>query len=148
MTKIIMVLLTVLVGCLVAVQGAINAQLGKELTHPLQAAFISFLAGTLVLALALAFAKFGFPTLNQLTSVHPKLLIGGVFGAIFVTSTILFIPKIGVANVLIAAVTGQMFLSLILDHFGLFGLDKQPASLARISGVLLVIVGLALVTKG
>jgi transporter family-2 protein len=148
MTKIIMVLLTVLVGCLVAVQGAINAQLGKELTHPLQAAFISFLAGTLVLALALAFSKFGFPTLNQLTSVHPKLLVGGVFGAIFVTSTILFIPKIGVANVLIAAVTGQMFLSLILDHFGLFGLDKQPVSLARISGVLLVILGLALVTKG
>ena len=148
MTKIIMVLLTVLVGCLVALQGAINAQLGKELTHPLQAAFISFLAGTLVLALALAFSKFGYPTAAQLTSVHPKLLIGGVFGAIFVTSTILFIPKIGVANVLIAAVTGQMFLSLILDHFGLFGLDKQPASLARISGVLLVIVGLALVTKG
>jgi transporter family-2 protein len=148
MTKIIMVLLTVLVGCLVALQGAINAQLGKELTHPLQAAFISFLAGTLVLALALAFSKFGYPTAGQLTSVHPKLLIGGVFGAIFVTSTILFIPKIGVANVLIAAVTGQMFLSLILDHFGLFGLDKQPASLARISGVLLVIVGLALVTKG
>lgn len=147
MTRLIMVLLTVLVGCLVALQGAINSQLGKELSHPLQAAFISFLAGTLVLALALAFSKFGFPTFGQLTSVHPKLLIGGVFGAIFVTTTILFIPKIGVANVLIAAVTGQMLLSLILDHFGMFGLNKQPATIARISGVMFVVLGLYLVNK-
>lgn len=142
-----MVLLTILVGCLVALQGAINSQLGKVLSHPLQAAFISFLTGTIVLMIALWVSKFGFPTYSQVSTVHPSLLIGGIFGAIFVTSTILFIPKIGVANVLIAAVTGQMLLSLILDHFGLFGLDKQPASISRIAGVLFVVLGLYLVNR-
>jgi transporter family-2 protein len=59
----------------------------------------------------------------------------------------LFVPKIGVANVLIAAVAGQLILSLIIDNYGLMGVPKQHISFSRIAGTLLVVAGLYLVNK-
>ncbi|WP_025864743.1 DMT family transporter [Prolixibacter bellariivorans] len=147
MNKLLIIFLVMIVGSLVAWQGAINAQLGKMLSHPLQAAFISFLGGTLALAAALLIMQIGFPSFHAVKGIPPYLLIGGLLGAIFVTSVILFVPKIGVANVLIAAVAGQLILSLIIDNYGLLGVPKQPIAASRIAGTLLVIAGLYLVNK-
>ena len=147
MNKLLIIFLVMIVGSLIAWQGAINAQLGKILSHPLQAAFISFLGGTLALAAALMLMQIGFPSFSVIRGVPPYLLIGGLLGAIFVTSVILFVPKIGVANVLIAAVAGQLVLSLIIDNYGLLGVPKQDISMTRIAGTLLVIAGLFLVNR-
>jgi transporter family-2 protein len=58
---------------------------------------------------------------------------------------ILFVPKIGVASALIAALCGQVILSILLDHFGVLGLQANPASPSRIAGGLLIILGLFLI---
>jgi len=147
MNKLIIVFLVMVVGSLIAWQGAINAQLGKMLSHPLQAAFVSFLGGTFALLVALFLMRIGLPSFQAVKGVPPYLLIGGLLGAVFVTSVIFFVPKIGVANVLIAAVAGQLVLSLIIDNYGLLGVPKQPISVTRIAGTLLVIGGLFLVNK-
>jgi len=146
MNVLLILLLAIAAGGLTALQGAFNANLGKLLSHPLQATLISFGVGTLGTLAAIALTGAGFPAPGRLAAIPPYLFLGGLFGALFITATILFIPKIGVASMLVAALLGQMLVSLVLDHFGLFGLPVHPATLQRFSGVALVLLGLYLLS--
>jgi len=146
-SKLIMLLLAIAAGGLTAVQGAFNANLGKLLSHPLQATLISFMVGTFGTLAAIALLRVGVPPLARLSGIPPYLFLGGLFGALFVTATVLFIPKIGVASMLVAALLGQMLISLFLDHYGFFGLPVHAASLQRFAGVGLVVLGLYLLTR-
>ena len=67
------------------------------------------------------------------------------YGAFFVAMAAFAAPRIGVATMLTAAVAGQIFAALILDHFGLLGLERQPISMERVAGAALVLVGAVLV---
>jgi len=147
MNRLLIIMLAIGAGGLTAIQGAFNAKLGRLLSHPLQATLISFCVGTLGTLGAIAMLRAGYPSLARLQGIPPYLFLGGLFGALFVTSTVLFIPKIGVASMLVAALLGQILISLCLDHFGLFGVPVQTASLQRIAGALFVLLGLYLLTR-
>jgi len=147
MNRLLIVLLAVGAGGLTAIQGAFNANLGRVLSHPLQATLISFCVGTLGTLGAITLLRAGLPNFARLQGVPPYLFLGGLFGALFVTATVLFIPKIGVASMLVAALLGQMLISLVLDHVGLFGVPVHAASLPRIAGALFVLLGLYLLTR-
>jgi len=147
MSRGLMIALAVLAGGLTAVQGAFNAQLGRLLSHPLQATLVSFSVGTLAVIVACLLLGAGFPAPATLLAVPPWLLIGGLFGALFVTATVLFIPHIGVASMLVAALFGQMLVSLALDHAGLYGGGAIALSPVRIAGALFVLAGLYLLTR-
>jgi transporter family-2 protein len=142
-----MIVLAIVAGGLTAVQGAFNAQLGRLLNHPLQATLISFTVGTLGVIGASLVLGTGFPAPASLLAVPPWLLIGGLFGALFVTATILFIPHIGVASMMVAALFGQILVSLVLDRAGLHGGAALPLTAPRIIGALLVLAGLYLLTR-
>ncbi len=146
MNILVILLLAIVAGGLTAVQGAFNANLGKLLSHPLQATLISFGVGTLGTLATITLTGAGLPAAGRLSVIPPYLFLGGLFGALFITATILFIPKIGVASMLVAALLGQMLVSLVLDHYGLFGLPVHPATLHRFAGVVLVLLGLYLLS--
>ena len=50
--------------------------------------------------------------------------------------------KIGVANFILMAVTGQIMSSTTIDHFGLFGARIGPINLLQALGALMLLVGL------
>jgi transporter family-2 protein len=75
------------------------------------------------------------------------LYVGGVLGAFYVTLVAILIPKIGVANTMIAIILGQVLLSLLLDHFGFLGIEVREINWLRILGASLVLSGLVLVVK-
>ena len=145
--KIALVSLALVLGTLIAVQGSINANLGRSLNHPLQAAMVNFLVGGAVLVMINLFIKAPFPDWPAIKSIPTYLFIGGVLGAIFVSMAIILIPRIGVANTLGAALVGQLIMSVIIDHFGWLGAQAQSLSPARIAGVALLLAGLYLVQK-
>jgi len=147
MQKGVMLALAIAAGGLTAVQGAFNARLGALLSHPLQATLVSFSVGTCGVVVACLVLRTGFPAPATLLGVPPWLLVGGLFGALFVTATVLFIPHIGVASMLVAALLGQMLVSLALDHAGVYGGASIPLTPARITGALLVLAGLYLLTR-
>ena len=145
MNQIILTAFIVFVGSLIAIQGVANSALGKHLGEPLHAALISFGSGfLLLLALTLTLTE-GLPDISKVAAAPKVTLIGGALGVVYVTSMILFVPKIGVASALIAALCGQVILSILLDHFGVLGLQANPASPSRIAGGLLIILGLFLI---
>ena len=58
------------------------------------------------------------------------------------------VPRLGVAVTITLMVTGQLIISLILDHFGAMGVPKQPMNVMRVAGILMVIGGVVLVRRG
>jgi transporter family-2 protein len=139
-------LLAVIGGVLLAVQAPTNAILGKAAGSPIVAAFISFLIGTLALGAAIA-ASSGRLFAPELKSVPWYAWLGGFYGAFFVAIAAFGAPRVGVGVLLTAAIAGQLAAALVLDHFGLLGLDRHPVTLVRAAGFVLVLVGAALVRR-
>lgn len=140
-------LLALAAGVLLAVQAPTNAILGKASGSPIMAAFVSFLVGSLALG-AVTLATSGKLFAPGLRQVPWYAWIGGIYGAIFVAVAAFAAPRIGVGVLLTAAVAGQLVAAIVLDHYGLLGLARHPATLMRIAGVLLVFVGAWLVRAG
>ena len=74
-----------------------------------------------------------------------KLKIALLPLALIVLAGATLAPRLGAAAFIAAVVGGQLACSVILDHFGLMDLPRQPLSLPRAAGLLLVFAGVLLV---
>ena len=146
MDRGVAVVLTAFVGGLIALQAPINSMLGKA-TGSFQAAFISFAIGTLVLAVIAAVAKGGFGTMGEATSLEWYYLTGGVLGAAYVTAVLVTVRELGAGPVVAATIAGQLSASVVLDQFGLLGLPKDPITVGKVLGVLLLAAGVYLIVR-
>ena len=136
-------LVAVLIGAVLPLQGLINARLGTHIGGPVAAAFVSFLVGTVMLGAYLLATRT--PVMLQGSLKLPAWVwAGGVFGAIYVACFTLLIPRIGAAGMICLAVLGQVTASLLLDQFGILQSPK-PVDAVRIVGALLVLAGVVLV---
>jgi len=145
--KLVYTSIVLVVGFLLAVQGSINTQLTTFLKHPLQGALVNFMVGFVcLLALNVVF-RTQIPDWQHVKLAPWHLFAGGMLGAIFVSSVIFFIPKIGVSTVLAASIAGQLIAASIIDHFGFFGLSSHPISAGRVAGILLLLGGIFLIQK-
>jgi transporter family-2 protein len=140
-------ILAVIAGILVSIQAPTNAILAKASGSPVVAAFISFLVGTVALG-AMVAASSGRLLAPELRGVPWYAWVGGLYGAFFVVIAAFAAPRIGVGSLVTAAIAGQLLAALVLDHFGLLGLPRQLVTLERVAGVVLVLVGAALVRRG
>ena len=139
--------LAVIAGFFMSVQAPTNAILGKASGSPVVAAFISFVVGAVALGVAVA-AGSGRLFSPELRSVPWYAWLGGFYGAFFVAMAAFGAPRIGVGPLLTAAIAGQLIGAVVLDHFGLIGLSRQPVSLEKLGGVALVLVGAWMVRRG
>lgn len=142
-----LILIAVVVGSLMPVQAGINAQLTRYLQNPYLTATISFTTGSIALFILTLFKGVNFEEIKRMSTVSPIFYIGGILGAIFVSSTIFLIPKMGATSMIAAFITGQLLMSVLIDHYGLLGLSVTPISFTRVLGVILLFVGLFLVVK-
>ena len=141
MMKYLLSLLALLAGTGVAMQSQINGELGKRI-GPLEASLISFTAGTIVLIiLVLLFGKGGFP---PITTVPKWQLTGGLFGAFFVAAITLCVPRIGVSLTLLIAITGQIIIGAVINHYGLFGAAAAPISMQKLAAIGLMLAAIAI----
>jgi transporter family-2 protein len=138
---------SVIGGMLTATQGPTNAMLARPLNSPVNAAFVSFAVGTAVL-LVLVLALRIKPDLAGASQLPWYAWMGGVYGVGFVCAAAFSAPRLGVATTITLMVGGQLLISIILDHFGAFGIEPRPVSLARLGGLALVVGGVLLVRRG
>ena len=143
----ITLIVALLAGFLMSVQAPTNAILGKASGSPVVAAFISFVVGTLALG-AMVAATSGRLFAPELKAVPWYAWLGGFYGAFFVAIAAFGAPRIGVGPLLTAAIAGQLIGAIVLDHFGLLGLTRQPVSMEKLAGVALVLFGAWLVRRG
>lgn len=143
----ILVIVTILIGTLLPVQATLNAELTRFLKHPFMGAFWSFLSGTIVLGGIVLIQ--GLPKMEwrRFFDLPPYYYIGGALGSLFVGSSIYLIPRMGAVTMMASFVTGQLIMSIIMDHYGLLGLNPYPVTMQRLMGVILLFAGLLLVIK-
>jgi bacterial/archaeal transporter family-2 protein len=139
------VILTALVGGLIALQAPINAQLGRA-TGSLPAAFVSFLVGTLLLLLIVLLAG-DTHGLGSTFDVRWYYLVGGILGAAYVTVALISVKSIGAGGVAAATITGQLTTAVVIDRLGLLGLEKSTLSASRLVGVGLLLAGTVLIVR-
>jgi transporter family-2 protein len=140
-------LLAVVAGAMMPTQASINNKLAGYVASPISAAFISFLVGTVGLFVYMILTGTPLNSLFNIKDAPPIAWIGGLLGAFFVASTVILAPRIGVAMTFSLIVAGQMLITLVLDHFGFLGLPVKEISIARIGGVLLIIVGVVIIRR-
>ena len=139
-------LLAFVIGCAIPLQAAINNQLKGHLEgSTLLAAFVSFLVGTITLAVVAALSGARWQSLATLGEAKGWQLTGGLLGAFFVFGTTLLAPRIGVAKMIALIIGGQVIVSLLMDRQGWLGLAVRELTLTRIAGALLVVAGVLLV---
>ncbi len=143
----VLLMLAVVAGGMMAVQTPTNAMLGRALGSPALSALVSFAIGTLILA-SLCMAWSVRAEGAALRTVPWYAWAGGLYGALFVTFAAFAAPRLGVGPLLTAIIAGQIVTALALDHMGALGLSRQPLSLPRIAGALLVVAGALLVRRG
>jgi transporter family-2 protein len=139
--------LAVVAGAVLPLQAGLNVQLGKSVHQPIFAAFASFLIGSLGLLVYLLALKFDFTTVSQTKSVPPVVWLAGILGAFYVAAVIILAPRLGTALTFSLVVTGQMVISLILDHYGLMGLPVKQINWQRMVGVAFLITGVLLIRR-
>lgn len=126
------VLLTVVgvAGFFTAVQQAANAQLQRASGSVLVAASVSFLVGTLALALVVLASR---PSGLEWPG-NPGLYVGGFGGAAYIALGAYTVPRIGVLRLTLGTVAGQLVGGVLLDAFvptaaGLAGASVAAAAL-------------------
>ena len=140
-------LLAFLTGMAVSVQSGVNSQLRQALGNPVLAATISFGSGFLALVCFQGMVQGGLPTLATVKSIDWWKWTGGLLGAIYVTTVIITIPRIGAASLVSLSVAGQLVAAIVLDHYGLLGFSQHPANPWRLLGAMLIMAGVLLVVR-
>jgi transporter family-2 protein len=140
------VVLTALGGGLVAMQAPINSNLGRSV-GTFQAAFVSFTIGTVLLALIATLSKGGLGQVSEARHLSWYYLTGGLLGAAYVTTILVTVRTLGAGGAVAATIAGQLTISVVIDHFGLLGVPRDPVDALRVVGVALLAVGTYLVVR-
>ena len=147
--RLLPILVMVVVGFFISIQGPINARLRLAVDSPVLSAAISFLSGGLLLLCFMMTGAFGGTGagLRGMQSAPLWAYFGGALGVSYVLGSIIAIPQVGVVVVICATILGQMIGSYLADTFGWFGVDRVPFNPVRLAGIGLLVLGVLLAQK-
>ncbi|MCY1389523.1 Inner membrane protein YdcZ [compost metagenome] len=138
--------LPLIAGAFLPLQAGINGQLAKQVSSVLAAALISFAVGTVALV-ALVLLQREVPTFNALKGLTWWHWSGGLLGAFFITTAAFAGPRIGAMLFMALVLAGQLTMAMALDHFGWAGFREAPASLGKLTGLVLIFGGIWLIRR-
>ncbi|QOW44838.1 MULTISPECIES: DMT family transporter [Acinetobacter] len=132
------------IGIAMTFQTALNSQVREYLHSPIQAALLSFLVGTIVLAIFVFFQSAPKPTLQNLGQIPWYLWLGGCLGVYAISISIYTAPKLGFLTLFGLIIFGQILMSMVFDQFGLLGVEKTQLNWQRLLGGVVIFIGVLL----
>lgn len=143
--QFVLILLTIAGGMGLSVEAGILGPLGGEVGD-LWATFSIFGIGTILTFLLMLYFS---PRSAPSYFAQPGwTLLGGLLGPIYVAVLTVAAPIIGVAMTMIGVLAGQVFKSLLIDHYGLFGTPHRKINVRRVYALFFILAALLLVAKG
>jgi bacterial/archaeal transporter family-2 protein len=140
------VFISLVAGVAGSVQVAVSGAFGRRIGVLEATAFGSLGAAIIVCSLVLV-ARQGFGGVLAGVREPPWLWLNAAMGAIVVLSITFAAPRIGTFATIGLLIAGQLAMGVLIDAFGLFGLERIPLNAARLSGLLLLAGGALLVLK-
>lgn len=120
-----------------AVQGALNSLLGR-IVGMLESTLIVHLIGTVTVVVLLFILHLGRGNLAAFQQAPWYAYLGGILNVLIIFAVVFSIPKLGVSNATTAIVTLQLLTAVIIDHFGLFGVEKSACRWWDLVGIALM----------
>ncbi len=127
-------------GIGIPVLAALNAALGQRLGSPIAAGAVLFCVALSAAVLVLLLSG-NLPNLAGVPAAPKHLFLAGLLVAFYVLSITWVAPHFGVGNAVFFVLLGQLISAAAIDHFGLFGAQISPLSLARAGGIAVMAAG-------
>ena len=96
--------------------------------------------GTLAVLVYLMARRASFKTMEK---IKPYLYLSGVMGVLLVFFNITTVSSIGLTLTIALGLVGQIIASSVVDHYGLFALEKRRWNMKKLSGFALIAAGIA-----
>ncbi|MGE7022125.1 DMT family transporter [Solibacillus cecembensis] len=137
----------VMAGMLMAIQIAINGQLGKVLHSTSHAALVSFFVGTITLIVIVGIMDRSYMSIKEPFKYSAPwwVWIGGILGGAYVLINVFLVNQIGNGQTVILALFGQITGSLLVEKFGLFHSLKNQIKPIQVFGLIIMIAGVFLI---
>ena len=136
------ILISLLSGALMSVQGVFNTQVNKTTGIWTANVFVQFTAMLVCLGGWLWKERTPF---SRLWMVEPKyMLLGGVIGAFITFTVIKGMELLGPARSVMLIVVSQLIVAYVIELFGMFGVEKQPFEWRKAIGMAITIGGIIL----
>lgn len=136
------ILIALLSGALMSVQGVFNTEVTKQTSLWVSSAFVQFTALLVCLAIWLAADRTSFYTLSGVEQKY--MLLSGVIGAFITITVVKSMANLGPARAAMLIVTSQLIVAYLIELFGIFGVDRQPFEWRKAIGMAMVIAGIIL----
>jgi transporter family-2 protein len=134
-------------GMLQAVGAPMNGQSFASLQNKWLASTVSFVVVTFFfMVMFLMFPKPP-PTVSDLGQMPWWAPIGGLVGAVQVYAGLTLVQRVGAGPFMGLTVTAALVASILIDHCGWFHMPVHPINACRIAGAILMIGGIALITR-
>ena len=115
---------------------------------PLPALLINYGLGIGIIVLANVITRQPWPSFDKLSGVPWWAWVtGGFLGAYYVSAALFLAPRLGATMLVMTIVTGQILVSVLLDHKGWLGYSEHPINLGRLAGITCMVVGLFLIRR-
>lgn len=127
----------------VAVMGRFGERIGSFEALAANLIFSTIVATVALLVLRQSLSGFG----DALRSPWWYWVGGGGMGVVVVLTITVVTPRIGTAATIGLLIAGQLAMGVVIDRYGLFGVDQVALSWPRVLGVLLLAVGAVLALR-
>jgi len=115
-------------GALQAWGPPMNNALKKALVNPWLSSLVSFLPIVAALSLVWNCIPKPMPSSDSLSQMPWWAPLGGLIGAFAVVAGLLFVGKVGAGAFAGLTITANILMSLVIDKFGLFGMETHALS--------------------
>ncbi len=141
-------LITIIIGLIgglaVGLQGPLSGIMSRTL-GPNSATFIIHFSGALASGLLLLLARG--ENIRQWREVPWYALVSGVLGVILYLTFSHTLPRIGATGAIALLIMAQLSLTVVIDHFGWFGVLQRSIDLTKLVGAGLLLAGAYLLVR-
>ncbi len=136
------ILIALLSGALMSVQGVFNTEVTKQTSLWVSSAFVQFTALLVCLLAWLVTDRTNFLLLGQVD--HKYMLLSGVLGAFITITVVKSMAALGPARAAMLIVISQLIVAYLIELFGIFGVEKEPFAWRKVIGMAISIVGIVI----
>ena len=143
-THFLSILLIFFAGVMIPLAVAFNSRIGQGLKSPLLGAAAIPAVGVIFILLVMSWFRPTLPNWENFNEIPWYAWMGGAMVTLYFVIMIFNAPKVGLGFAISLIVAGQLTMSTIIDHFGLFGIPVTSFSWGRFVGAILIVTGVAL----
>ncbi len=134
-------IISVISGILMSVQGVFNSEVTNKTGVWIAAAFVQATAFIVCMAAWLVTGRDS--SFGAVISTRPVyLLSGGIIGAFITYTVIVGMNSLGPAQAVMFIVTAQVVSAYLIELFGMFGTQKSSFQWSKLAGVALMAAGI------